>query len=194
MRDLDRVKLLFGPYRAPHLRRGDRATCLNHDAVVLITSWTSARISWPLCRPVDCRRGQPTILLNETLAQAVRRESAAAIRYHWGVSAVVVWRWRKLLGVSRTNNEGSSRLIRAAAEQGGVAKASREWTEEEREEQARRNAALGLAWSRWTADDLALLGKLPDQEVARRTGRSKSAVRQQRCFLGIANRFDGRRR
>ena len=49
----DRVKLLLGPYKAPSLRRGDRATCLLRDCTVVITSWSSARIPWPRCRALD---------------------------------------------------------------------------------------------------------------------------------------------
>jgi hypothetical protein len=37
----------------------------------------------------------------------------------------------------------------------------------------------------WTDEQLALLGKLPDAEVARRTGRPKGAVRQKRGRLCI---------
>jgi hypothetical protein len=197
----DRVKLLFGPYTVPRLRRGDRADCLNHDTTVRITGWTGARVAWPLCRPVDRPRGQPTILLDEELARAVRHESAAAIRYWWGVSVFVVWRWRKILGVSRTNNEGSVRLIQAAADRGAAAMAAREWTEEECDQRSRRSIELGLVRTlvlgyhgpRWTPEDIALLGNVPDGEVARRTRRSVNAVRQKRILLGIPNRFDGRR-
>ena|SRR6516165_1896048 len=48
----DNVKLLFGPYHPPALRRGDRATCLVRDYDVVVTSWTDSRISWPRCRPL----------------------------------------------------------------------------------------------------------------------------------------------
>jgi hypothetical protein len=40
--------------------------------------------------------------------------------------------------------------------------------------------------------DLALLGKLTDDEVARRTGRSWNAVRQKREELGLPNSAAGR--
>jgi hypothetical protein len=50
------------------------------------------------------------------------------------------------------------------------------------------------ALNRWNAEEIALLGTLPDREVARRTGRTLGAVFQQRIKLGIANRFDGRKR
>jgi hypothetical protein len=46
----------------------------------------------------------------------------------------------------------------------------------------------------WSAKELALLGMLPDEEVGRRTGRSKNAVTVKRKRLGIRNAFDGRRR
>jgi hypothetical protein len=37
-----RLKLLHGPYGAPALHVGDRATCLLRDCTVVITGWTSA--------------------------------------------------------------------------------------------------------------------------------------------------------
>ena len=37
----------------------------------------------------------------------------------------------------------------------------------------------------WKIEDLALLGQLPDEEVAKRTGRSVSAVAAQRKQLGL---------
>jgi hypothetical protein len=40
---------------------------------------------------------------------------------------------------------------------------------------------------RWTQEDLALLGKVPDAEVARRTGRSIITVQQARGKRGIPN-------
>jgi hypothetical protein len=45
--DDDRVKLLFGPYKAPAVQVGDRAECLYRAVVVY--GWSSVRIPWPLC-------------------------------------------------------------------------------------------------------------------------------------------------
>ena len=42
MHDSDRVKLLFGPSRAPALKRGDRAVCLYRDTTVIITGTVTA--------------------------------------------------------------------------------------------------------------------------------------------------------
>jgi hypothetical protein len=91
----DRVKLLHGPYRAPRLRVGDWAICLFRDCLVVVTGWTDGRISWPRALPVG-ERGHPSILVNEELARAVRLESAAAVRFWWGVSGLVIWKWRRL--------------------------------------------------------------------------------------------------
>ena len=47
--------------------------------MVVITSWTNARISWARCRRVECK-SHPSLLLDGELARAVRTEAAAAVR------------------------------------------------------------------------------------------------------------------
>ncbi len=196
MADPENVRLLFGPYKAPNLRRGDRAVCLLRGCTVVVTGWTGARIPWPRCQAVTSHgAGGQGLLIEAELARAVRHEAECAVGYWWGACPTAVRRWRKALGVTRTSNPGSARLIRAAAEQGGQAARAREWTEEERERCRRLNAELGLARNlvlgyhgpRWTPQDIALLGVLPDEEVARRTGRTVGAVQQKRHELGIPN-------
>jgi hypothetical protein len=51
--DRERVKLLFGPYQAPPLSRGDRVTCLFRDCLVIITGWSAGPIPWLRCRALD---------------------------------------------------------------------------------------------------------------------------------------------
>src|SRR5262249_31683794 len=146
----------------PAAREGDRTTCLARDCDVIITGWSAARISWPRCRAFGTRGGGSGLLVDEELARAVRRESAAAIRYWWGVTVAVVWRWRKALGVDRCNNEGSQRLVHAAAELGGEASRERGTTPAERRQRRKRALQLNLArnlklgyhgpW--WTAEEL----------------------------------------
>jgi len=51
----------------------------------------------------------------------VRHQWAAAVQHWWGGSEWLAWRWRKVLGGSRTNNEGTSQLILAVAQKGGTA-------------------------------------------------------------------------
>jgi hypothetical protein len=45
MNDRDRTKLLFGPYHAPRLKRGEQASCRFRDCGVIVTGWADARIS-----------------------------------------------------------------------------------------------------------------------------------------------------
>jgi hypothetical protein len=192
----DRTKLLFGPYKAPPLRRGDRATCLLRDCDVVITSWSSARIPWPRCRALDNYRGGGSgLLLDEELARAVRNESAAAVMHWWGASSEAVKRWRRALGVGRTDNEGTARLMRAASEKGAAELRGKELPPEQVER--RRQTALEMDLGQylhkgyhgpwWTAKELTLLGELPDDEVAAKVGRTPGAVRSQRQLLGIPN-------
>jgi hypothetical protein len=61
----DRVRLLFGPYRPPALRRGDRATCLLRDGDVVITGWSGGRIPWPRCRAPGTHGGGSGIPLDD---------------------------------------------------------------------------------------------------------------------------------
>jgi hypothetical protein len=139
--------------------------------------------------------GRPTILLDDELARAVRHEVAAAIRYWWCVGVTLVWRWRKALGVGRTDSEGSRRLIQAAAEAGAAAMHDRGLTEEEADERRRRAVELNLGQylhtgyhgPRWTAEELALLGTMPDDVVAARIGKTMVAVSLMRRRMGIIN-------
>jgi hypothetical protein len=198
----DRTRLLFGPYKAPRLRRGDRATCLYRDCAVVVTGCTDARISWPRALPVGTK-GHPSLLVEEELARAIRHESAAAIQHWWGVSDGVVHRWRRAFGVSRTNCPGSQRLIRDASEQGAAQTRGVKLPPEAVERRRRTALELGLVrhirpgynlgpW--WMPAELRLLGRLPDEEVAAKVGRSADAVRQKREKLGIPNPRDRRRR
>jgi hypothetical protein len=201
MTDPDRVQLLHGPYRAPALRKGDRTTCLLRNCTVVVTSWTDARISWPRCRALDGTGGGSGILLDEELAHAVRCESAAAVMHWWGVSVGVVWRWRKALGVTRTDNEGSRRLIHAAAGLGAAAMQERGLTEEECDARSRQSIRLNLAQylqtgyhgPRWTPAQLQLLGTAPDDVVAAQVGRTVEAVRCKRTARGIPTARDRRK-
>jgi len=188
------TQLLHGPYHAPRLQVGARTYCLLRDYLVTITSWTDAHIPWPRCQPVG-QRGGCGLLLDEELARAVRCESASAIAYWWRVSEGVVWRWRKALGVTLTNNEGSRLLIQAAATAGGEAMRERGLTEEECDARGRAAIRLNLKQflrtgyhgPRWTQEQLQLLGKEPDEIVAGKVGRSVNAVRLRRERLGIPN-------
>jgi hypothetical protein len=111
MTDRERVKLLFGPYTAPPLKRGYRATCLYRDRLVIITGWSSAPTPWPRCRALDSRGGSG-LLVDEELARAVRHESVAAGMLWWGASPTALRNWRMALGANRIDDEGTRRLRR----------------------------------------------------------------------------------
>jgi hypothetical protein len=195
MNPRDRVALLHGPYQVPALRKGDHATCLYRDCEVVVTSWTDAPIPWPRCRSVEYKRGAPGLLVDDELVRAICHESAAAVGHWWRVSVPVVWCWRRAFNVNKINNEGSNRLVRAAAAEGADAIKAKEWTAEERE--VRRQIALKNELAKhlrtayceetWTKKEIDLLGMPPDTKVARKTGRTHDAVRQKREELGIPN-------
>src|SRR5688500_11765036 len=132
MNAIDCTRLLFGPYKAPSLQKGDRAFCLARDSDVIITRWTNALIPWPRCRAFGTRGGGSGILVDGERTRAVRHESAAVVKRWWGASRTAVNWWRKVLGVTRTNNEGTHNLIMANAKEGASVIQQRELTEEER--------------------------------------------------------------
>jgi hypothetical protein len=86
---------------------------------------------------------------------------------------------------SNPNNPGSQQLVRPAAQMGAEAGRGKVWTDEERAQRSRNALDLNLGQHlqpgyhgpHWTADELALLGTMPDEEVAARIGRTARAVR-----------------
>jgi len=197
----DRCRLLHAPYDPPPLKRGDRATCLYRDCDVVITSWTGARISWPRCRALHHRRGRPAMLVDDELLRAIRRESAEAIKYWFGVSTYTVWSWRKAFGISQWGTEGSRRLHQALSETGAAVLRDKPLSREQVELRRRRAIKLKLVrylkpgyhgrW--WTKKERALLGKLSDEIVAKRIGRPVNGVRIMRTRLGIPSANDRRK-
>jgi hypothetical protein len=119
------------------------------------------------------------------------------------VSDGVVTRWGRAFAVGRTNCPGSQRLIRDASEQGAAQVRGKELPPEQVERRRRTAVEKNLAqyirpgynrgpW--WSLAELRLLGRLPDDEVAARLGRSPNAVRCKREKLGIPNPRARRRR
>src|SRR5262249_46752997 len=106
--------------------------------------------------------------------------------------------WRRALGVSRTNNEGTHRRMLAASAAGVAVLQYHGLTDAQCDAQSRRSKELNLArflkkgyhgpW--WTEEQLALLGKEPDDVVAAKTGRTENGVGVMRTRLGIPTARD----
>jgi hypothetical protein len=112
MIDSERFKLLYGPYLPPKCRIGDTLPCEYRGREVKVRRITDAPIQWPAA--FGGSRASP--ILCGDLIRAVKRESEIAVAHHWGVSHVLVWRWRRALEVPAINH-GSRRLrIEYAAE------------------------------------------------------------------------------
>lgn len=104
--DEDRFRLVGGPYIAPDVRPGDWLFDAERGSVEVGGYTTTAPIPWPRLK----KTGKASLILCGDLIRAVQTESALAIMHWWGVSTQVVWRWRKILGVSQTGSEGTRRL------------------------------------------------------------------------------------
>ena len=108
MDDADRFKLLHGPYRCPRCRIGSKLFC-EVRGWVPVRAMSDGRIVWPMT--ANKRNGRRFFIICGGLAKAVRRESAIAICYWWGVTPQTVSVWRKALGVGQYT-EGTLRLHR----------------------------------------------------------------------------------
>ena len=97
---------LLGTYRTPPFKYGDVVHC-ELRGFVHIVAVSAGRIPWPKCRSGTAH----AIILYGALADAVRRESAEAVMYWFGVGSDRVWKWRKALRVPKYN-EGTLALMR----------------------------------------------------------------------------------
>jgi hypothetical protein len=139
--------------------------------------------------------GGSGLLADDGLARAVRHESAAAIRFGWGVGGNAAWSWRKARGVrGHCGTEGTRRLHQAACAKGAAELRGKPLSPEQSERRRYTARELNLGQyldpahgAGWTTAELRLLGEVPDAEVAARTGRSENAVRVKRTKLGIPN-------
>ena len=93
---MNRPPELLNLYYAPDVKRGDHLTCKIRGKV-RVGGYTTAPIAWPRI----LTGGRPVLILCGDLVRAVKMESVQAIVYWWGVSADVVRKWRRTLGVGR---------------------------------------------------------------------------------------------
>jgi hypothetical protein len=90
----------------------------------VIVGLSDGRIPWPIGKRHIAR----SLVIGGGLERAIRTESAAAIKYWFGVSGPTVWKWRRALGVPAMNR-GSVQLRRELlAPRGDAMRARRDST------------------------------------------------------------------
>jgi hypothetical protein len=188
----ERLKLLRGPYRAPRVPADGYLRCALRGWT-RVHGYTEAPIPWP------AKWGRSPILCGD-LVRAVRREAKPVVAYHWGVSIITVYKWRKFLGVKEWN-EGSSSLLRYARKAGEAGRGSsnelviaanprrrsgkfRRLMKALTTARVKKTGSLDARRRRpWKPDEDRLLGALSDEEVAVRTKRTRRAVLTRRRRL-----------
>ena len=195
MDDINRFKLL-GNYRTPRFKYGDVVSCAIFGDVKIV-GLTDARIPWPKGRSGKCARH--VIALYGDLAEAVKRESAQAIRYWFGVGETTVTRWRQALGAERRTTGTSALHGRWVAETVQSDKAHRKRMRTiiaAKRTRAKQDTCRKPSKAEaphvghppgppWTAAEEQLLGTMKDKDVAVRTGRTVAAVSGHRFALGV---------
>lgn len=182
--------LIAGPYKPPRVRIGDLLYCERYGKVVV--SAFSGRLRWPCCRP---KGSHDSLILCGELVRAVETESVLAISYWWTVCDATVHRWRRCLGVGRTN-PGTRRLRGQQAKQVFTAerRARAIKTIKGRKNRQKHSKIMLKRWNtngtmgnykKWQPNEIALLGKASDEAVAKTIGRSVFAVKRERQALKI---------
>jgi hypothetical protein len=182
---------LIGTYTPPLLKVGDRVYCKYRRTWCKVTSWTDAPISWPRVQPLKTRGGSG-LLVGPTLLRAMKTESADALKYWFGVSTKVVWRWRKAFGVTQFGTPGSKAAHEAASEQGAAAVRGKRVTRARREQLREHLATVRKKVRRgrwdetgWTKEQLARVGTDHDEAIAKKIGRTRGALTTKRTRLTI---------
>lgn len=193
--------VLLGTYTPPPVKRGDVVRCLYRRADCRVTTWTAAPIPWPRCNQIGIRGGSG-LLVTDALVRAIKTESAAALKHWFGVSTKTAWNWRKRFvpGEAHVRTEGDRLMHQAASEAGAAAVRGVPLAADVRARMAAAAKAAGRRppdrWqgTGWTAAQVALLGTMPDADLAAKLARSVGAVRQKRTNAGIQTFWDGRHR
>ncbi len=184
---------LIGTYPTPAVRLGQRVHCNYRGKWCRVTSYTAAPIPWPRVQPLK-QRGGSGLWVNATLERAVRTESDAALRHWFGLSPSAAHSLRVWAGVEwHDTTSGTRRAKKAAADPVAAVTRGAELPDEacdRRAENAKRLKLIEHAQAKrwpdgWTPEKDAMLGTLPDGEVAKQVGKSWPAVQARRVKLGI---------
>lgn len=193
MNDRERYRLYFGPYETPCLPPSRIAKCCMRGRV-RVGTWSNGNIPWPR------RYRTNSLILCRDLVRAVRKESAQAVAWHWGVTLVTVFKWRKALNVPpitagtrrvqeqwRTAVQKHRRHPESVAPRG--VRVSKRYPRRRENpptpETIRSLVERGLFEKAWTRKEEALLGTMSDEAAAQRIKRSITAVKVRRNLLGI---------
>ncbi len=198
--------LRFGPYSTPRIAIGAIVVDVIRGEVEIVRL-SESRIRWPIGKR---ERAVGPIVYGD-LAIALRLETGAAIQYWWGVSFTTVTKWRKALGVPRSNpgshiiwrnnakaraaalpsrlgrkhNSASIENIRAAQVGRKRSTASIAKQIDTRRLNGKPGGHGGVPWT--DAEDV-LVRTLQANEAAIQTGRTIDAVYARRKTLGIAKK------
>jgi hypothetical protein len=183
-----RFDLRHGPYHPPRARIGSRLFC-EYLGTVKVCKISDGPIPWPVGRTVG-ERGGSAFVLRGDLVRAVRLEANEAVARAWGVHPATVSRWRRILGVEQYN-PGTHELFLNYQGKGLTAEATARGralqTPEKQVEWAAVRRKEGRTRKRqWTPGEDALLGTMPDPDLARRIGCSDRTVKLRRRELGVA--------
>ena len=181
------------------MTRNAKRHFIPHAPARAANEWRDPRLaprpwrSYGAC-PLPCLLGSPSSIA----ARRARSSGGKAKSWHAPSATSRPRRWAtggerlrascgaggRRLGVGRMDSPGSRRLILAASEKGAAASRGVELPPAQVERRRRtarelnlgRNLRPGWHGRRWTEEEIALLGRLPDAEVARRTGWGFAAV------------------
>ncbi|MCB9925616.1 MAG: hypothetical protein H6822_25925 [Planctomycetaceae bacterium] len=84
MKDADRFKLYFGPYKTPRFKYGQKVWC-EFRGWVQIVGLSDGKIPWPIGRPTTENRGRDSLVIFRGLKRAIQKESNQAVAHWWGV-------------------------------------------------------------------------------------------------------------
>jgi hypothetical protein len=204
--DDDRYRLIGGPYYPPRTSRGRFLVC-QLRGTVKVGGYSDAPIPWPR---IWARR---SLVICGDFLRAIKTESRLAVAYHWGLSVAIVSYYRQQLTVERMNpgtnrlihefvipasRTPEARANLSAAKEGQPSTESRSDREKLRRiqrlpkseelkrrlsERMRRHFAVLGPFRKWTPKEVAMIGTMPDREVARRINRTLSAVRHRKFSL-----------
>ena len=186
--ELPPLRFENGPYCPPQVQVGQLIKC-ERFGEVKVSSWSDAPIPWPLCR---IKGSSGSIILCGDLARAVQTETAAAVALAWGVDRFTVHKWRRVLNVKRANEGTRARhrqnrplVISAEANELGITRAHAAPARVQAEKTKRERGHISNRRA-WSEEEVAMLGTMPDKEVAQRLGCCERSVSSERRRRGLA--------